>query len=49
MNTPLLNPVFKDLPIKVKNNVDMTRLYDCNTFKVAVQYCVLRPKSKKHT
>ena len=37
------------LPLKTKSNVDMSSLYDCHTFKVAVQYCVLRPQEKTNT
>ena len=43
------SPVLKSLPLKIKNNIDMNNLYDSHTFKVAVQYCVLRPKTKKYT
>ena len=42
-------PVLKSLPLKTKNNNNMDNLYDASTFKVAVQYCVLRSKTKKYT
>ena len=42
-------PDLKSLPLKTKNNYNMDNLYDVSTFKVAVQYCVLRSKTKKYT
>ena len=45
MNDIVLCP----LPLNFKNHTDMGSLYDCHTFKVAVQYCVLRPQTKEHT
>ena len=49
MNSPLRKTIMKDLPIKMKNNVDMNSLYNCHTFKVAVNYCVLRPQAEEYT
>ena len=53
MNThislPSESPMLTPLPLKTKSNVDMSSLYDCHTFKVAVQYCVLRPQEKTNT
>ena len=37
------------LPIKCKNNTDLSSLYDCHTVAVAIQYCVLRSKTKEYT
>ena len=49
MNTPLHETNMECLPIKMKNNVDMNSLYNCHTFKVAVNYCVLRPQAEEYT
>jgi len=50
MNTHISLPVsLTPLPLKTKSNIDMSSLYDCHTFKVAVQYCVLRPQEKTNT
>ena len=43
------SPSLTPLPLKTKSNVDMSSLYDCHTFKVAVQYCVLRTQEKTNT
>ena len=48
MNTNM-NIQLQSLPLKCKNNTNITNLYDSHTFKVAVQYCVLRPQTKEHT
>ena len=42
-------PILKYLPLKIKNNINMDNMFDFSTFKVAVQYCVLRSKTKNNT
>ena len=39
----------EELPLKTKSHINMNRLYDCETFAVAVSYCVLRPKKENNT
>ena len=45
----LKNITLESIPLKMKNNTDISNLYDFSTVSVAVQYCVLRPKTKKYT
>ena len=51
MNTLSLKnfPELQSLPMKLKNNIDLSPLFDFHTFAVAVQYCVLRPQKKDNT
>ena len=37
------------IPLKYLNDPNLERLFDYNTVKVGVQYCVLRPKEKINT
>ena len=43
------NITLQSIPLKMKNNTDISNLYDLSTIAVAVQYCVLRPKPKKYS
>ena len=39
----------EQVPLKLKNNVDMDRLFSYDNFAVAVNYYVLRPKKKDNS
>ena len=45
----LKNITLESIPLKMKHNTDISNLNDLSTVAVAVQYCVLRPKTKKYT
>ena len=38
----------EQVPLRLKNNVDMDRLFSCDNFAVAVNYYVLRSKEKNN-
>lgn len=48
MNTKTL-PLLESLPLRLKNNIDNSKLFSFESCAVAVQYWVLRSKEKNNT
>lgn len=39
----------ESLPLKIKNNIDVSKCFSIHTRGVAVQYCVLQPFTEDNT
>lgn len=46
---PLRKPTLQPLPLTLSTNMNTDNVFSCDTFAVAVNYYVLRPKKKNNS